>query len=64
VVPSEGILAFHLAQPVELTTVSQAELNRLGSGVPIGASQQMRRRPPPPPYYYGPGYYRPYPYPY
>jgi hypothetical protein len=64
VVPSEGILAFHLAQPVELTTVSQAELNRLGSGVPVGASQQMRRRPPPPPYYYGPGYYRPYPYPY
>ena len=63
VVPSEGILTFHLAQPTELTTVSQAELDRLGAGVPVGASPTMRRRPPPPPpYYYGPGYYRPYPY--
>lgn len=72
VVPSEGVLTFHLAQPTELTTVSQAELNRLGAGVPVGASPTMRRRPPPPPpYYYGPGYgpgyyrpgyYRPYPY--
>lgn len=65
VVPSEGILTFHLAQPAELTTVSQAELDRLGAGVPVGASPSMRRRPPPPPpppYYYGPGYYRPYPY--
>lgn len=62
VVPSEAILTFHLTQPAELTTVSQAELNRLGAGVPVGASPGMRRRPPPP-YYYGPGYYRPY-YPY
>jgi len=61
VVPSEGIVAFHLTQPAELTTVSQAELDRLGAGVPVGASPRMRRRPPPPPYYYGP-YYGPYPY--
>lgn len=59
-VPSEGIVAFRLTQPAGLTTVSQAELDRLGSGVPVGASPRMQRRPPPP-YYYGP-YYRPYPY--
>lgn len=57
VIPSEGIVVFRLAQPAELTTVSQAELNRLGAGVPTGAAPAMRRRPPPPPYYY-----RPYPY--
>jgi hypothetical protein len=56
--PSEAIVIFHLTQPADVTTVSQAELNRLGAGVP----QQMQRRypPPPPPYpYYGPGYYYP-----
>jgi hypothetical protein len=58
-VPSEAILTFHLAQALPLTTVSQAEMNRLASGIQIG-SQQMQRRyppPPPPPYYYGPTYY-------
>jgi len=57
-VPSEAILTFHLAQALPLTTVSQAEMNRLASGIQIG-SQQMQRRypPPPPPYYYGPRYY-------
>lgn len=66
VVPSEGIIVFHLTQPADVTTVSQAELDRLGTGIPVGASPQMRRRygygypPPPPPYYYGPAYYRPY----
>ncbi|HEU5340986.1 BON domain-containing protein [Edaphobacter sp.] len=60
-VPSEGIVAFRLTQPAELTTVSQAELDRLGAGVPVGATPRMQRRYPPPPYYYGP-YYRPYPY--
>jgi len=65
VLPSEAIVIFHLTQPADVTTVSQAELNRLGAGVPAGADPQMRRRyppppPPPPGYYYGPGYYRPY----
>ncbi len=69
--PPEAIVTFQLTQPVTLTTVSQAEMERLGYGIPSGAPQQMRRRypPPPPPYYYGPGYYyaprayyRPYPY--
>jgi hypothetical protein len=62
VLPSEAIVSFHLTQPADVTTVSQAELDRLGAGVPVGADPQMRRRypPPPPPGYYGPGYYRPY----
>ncbi len=59
VIPSEGILTFSLTRPAELTTVSQAELNRLGAGVPLGASPGLQRRPPPPAYY---GPYRPYPY--
>jgi hypothetical protein len=59
--PPEAIVTFHLTQPTDVTTVSQAELNRLGAGVP---QPQMQRRyaPPPPPYpypYYGPGYYYP-----
>jgi hypothetical protein len=61
--PPEAILVFHLTQPADITTVSQAELNRLGAGVPVAADPQFRRRyppPPPPGYYYGPGYYRPY----
>jgi len=61
--PPEAILVFHLTQAADITTVSQAELNRLGAGVPVGADPQFRRRyppPPPPGYYYGPGYYRPY----
>jgi hypothetical protein len=60
--PPEAILTFHLTQPADITTVSQAELNRLGAGVPVGADPQFRRRypPPPPPGYYGPAYYRPY----
>jgi hypothetical protein len=68
-VPSEAIVTFRLSQQAALTTVSQAELDRLGAGLPPppGPPQQMRRRyyppPPPPPPYYGPAYY-PYPYPY
>ncbi len=57
--PPEAIVTFHLTQPTDVTTVSQAELNRLGAGVP---QPQIQRRygPPPPPYpYYGPGYYYP-----
>jgi hypothetical protein len=62
VLPSEAIISFHLTQPVNVTTVSQGELNRLASAVPAGGPPQMRRRygyPPPPPPYYGPGYYPP-----
>ncbi len=66
-IPAEAIVSFRLTQPTEVTTVSQAELNRLGAGLPGGGDQpQMRRRypPPPPPYpyyypYYGPRYYYP-----
>lgn len=67
-VPSEAIVSFRLAQQAALTTVSQAELDRLGAGLPPPpATPTMRRRyygpppPPPPPYPYGPVYY-PYPY--
>ena len=63
--PSEAIVTFHLTQPADVTTVSQAELNRLGAGIP--QQPQIQRRypaypPPPPPYpypYYGPAYYYP-----
>lgn len=70
-IPAEAILNFRLAQQAALTTVSQAELDRLSAGLPQ-PNQQMQRRyaypayppPPPPGYYYGPGYYPYYPYPY
>jgi hypothetical protein len=58
-VPAEAILAFHLTQQVPLTTVSQAEMNRLASGVQ-GGQQLRQRNPPPPPYYYGRPPYAPY----
>lgn len=59
-IPAEAILDFRLTQPTELTTVSQAELNRLGAGVPVGGPQpQLQRRYPPQPPYYGPAYYYP-----
>ncbi len=62
-IPPEAIVTFHLTKPADVTTVSQAELNRLGAGMPQPQQQpQMQRRypPPPPP----PGYYPYYPYPY
>lgn len=58
-VPPEAILTFHLAQPLPVLTVSQAEMNRLASAVQVGQQQLQRRYyppPPPPPYYYGPTY--------
>jgi hypothetical protein len=58
-IPAEAIVSFRLTQPMELTTVSQAELNRLGAGLPVPGQQPQRlqrRYPPPPP----PGYYYPY----
>ncbi len=61
-VPSEGLLTFHLAQPATVTTVSQAEMDRLAQGAgPAGGQQRLQRRYPAP---YPPAYYRPYPYPY
>ena len=59
--PAEAIVTFHLTQPADVTTVSQAELNRLGAGVPAPQQQlQPRYPPPPPPYpYYGSVYYYP-----
>jgi hypothetical protein len=59
-IPAEAIVSFHLTQPADVTTVSQAELDRLGAGLPPGAPPRMvRRYPPPPPPYYSPGYYPP-----
>jgi hypothetical protein len=62
-VPAEGMLTFHLAQEAPITTVSQAEMDRLATGVPAGGQQGLQRRSPYGPYY-GPAYYRPAPYPY
>jgi hypothetical protein len=62
IVPSEGIVTFHLAQEVAVTTVSEQEMQRLAYGVPVGAQPGMYRRRPPVyygPVYYGPGYYPP-----
>lgn len=63
-IPSEAVLNFRLVQPTQVTTVSQAELQRLGYGVPAGGPQMVRRYPPPGAYYgYGaPVYYSPRPY--
>jgi hypothetical protein len=68
-IPSEAVLNFRIVQPASVVTVSQAELQRLGYGVPAGGPLMVRRYPPPgyyypaPVYYYPRGYYRPY-YPY
>ncbi len=60
VVPPEAVLTFHLAQPVQVRTVSEQEMQRLAyaTGPVQGAPPVVRRRyayPPPPPGY-------PYPY--
>jgi hypothetical protein len=52
VIPSEAILTFHLTQPAPVQTVSQAEIDRMGSGV----QRLQHRMPPPPPGYYPPPY--------
>jgi hypothetical protein len=64
--PPEAIVSFHLTKPADVTTVSQAELERLGAGLPQPQQgpQMQRRYPPPPPPPYGYGYPYPYPYPY
>jgi hypothetical protein len=61
-IPPEAIVTFHLTQQADVTTVSQAELNRLGAGVPQPQMLQPRYPPPPQAYpypYYGPVYYYP-----
>jgi len=71
-IPAEGLLTFHLAQPVTVATVSQVEMERLAqaAGPVRGAPPQLQRRYPPsvyvgPGYYYGPYYpYYYYPRPY
>jgi hypothetical protein len=61
VVPSEGLLTFHLAQPATVATVSQAEMDRLAQGAgPSSAPAPLRRRVYASPAY-GPLYYRSYP---
>jgi hypothetical protein len=55
-IPAEAILTFHLTRELPLMTVSQAEMNRLASGVQASTPQLGRRYPPPPPPYYGPAY--------
>ena len=63
-IPPEAILTFHLAQPAQVATVSQGEMDRLGYGVPVGSQPRLVRRPRPAYYgYYGPVYYPAGPYP-
>lgn len=57
IVPPEAIISFSLDQPAQVTTVSQAEMDRLGYSAP---RQRVVRRNPYAQPYYGPGY--PYPY--
>ena len=65
-IPAEGLLTFHLAQPVTVATVSQMEMDRLAQGAGPGTAgpPRLQRRYPAVYYggYYGPVYYRPYPY--
>jgi F0F1-type ATP synthase membrane subunit c/vacuolar-type H+-ATPase subunit K len=67
-IPAEGMLTFHLAEPVTVATLSQMEMDRLaqGTGPATGAPPRLQRRYPAVYYYgyYGPGYYRAYPYSY
>ncbi len=59
IVPPEAVLSFHVAQPAQVLTVSEGEMQRLayaaGPGQGPGGQQVVRRR------YYAPG---PYQYPY
>jgi hypothetical protein len=56
-VPSEAVVTFHLAQPANIQTVSEQEMQRLAYGVAPGADQRYARRAYPRPY----PYYAPYP---
>jgi hypothetical protein len=68
-IPAEALVTFHLAAPVTVRPVDQAEAARLAQGLYPGGPNLYRRgyyaRPPngyasPYPAYYGPVYYRPY----
>ncbi|HEY4355737.1 MAG TPA: BON domain-containing protein [Acidobacteriaceae bacterium] len=59
IVPPESILTFHLAEPANVTTVSQQEMARLSYAAGPAPRPVPRRYYAPGPYY-GPGYYRPY----
>lgn len=47
IIPSEGVVAFHLAQPAPLQTVSEQEMSRLAQGLMPGADPRylQQRRP-------------------
>ena len=61
-IPAEALLRFPLTAPVNLVTVSEAEMQRLGS---YAGPEGARRPLPPPDYGYGPyPYPGPYAYPY
>jgi hypothetical protein len=57
IIPAEAMIVFHTAQDLPVTTLSEAEMQRLSYGVPPGADQRAVHSP----YPYPPGYY-PYPY--
>lgn len=54
VIPPEGMVTFNLAQPANVATVSEQEMQRLAYGVPNGPRQPLYARP-------YPGYYGGYP---
>ena len=56
-IPAEGMVAFHLAAPAAVTTVSEQEMQRLAYGVPQGGRPRGYAYP-------GPGYPGYYPAPY
>jgi hypothetical protein len=61
-IPAESIVVFHTAQPVQVATLSEQEMQRLAYGVPAAADAPPVRRV----YRVYPGYYPPpvyYPYP-
>ena len=62
-IPAEGVVTFHLAQDAPVTTVSEAEMQRLayGAGPNSGDERNLRR---PARVYVQPGYAYPYGYPY
>lgn len=61
IIPPEGMVSFNLAQPVNVETVSEQEMQRLAYGVPPGQAPQPRIYPRP--YGYPPPYPPPYGYP-
>jgi len=54
IIPAEGMVAFNLAAPAKVETVSEQEMQRLAYGVPAGQRQPLYARP-------VPAYYPAYP---